>query len=206
MEEVYPGLINNRRALALSPESVVLIPLCGKSVDIAWFARYAGKVIGVEISEKAILEFFEEQNLHATTGSFGRFTIFRAQNIEIWCGDFLKLPVHKMPDISLIYDKAALVALPPHMREKYARKLITIAAAQTKLLLQSFDYKQAEMPGPPFSVQLNEIEQLFGNFFSIAHLEKKDRLLNNYQKFVKRGLKSYLIEYLLLLSVKNSIT
>lgn len=41
----------------------VFFPLCGKAVEMRWFADRGHSVVGVEISELGIREFFMEQNL-----------------------------------------------------------------------------------------------------------------------------------------------
>ncbi|MCC5907408.1 MAG: thiopurine S-methyltransferase [Balneolaceae bacterium] len=198
----YPGLRNHWDALNISTEAQILVPLCGKTPDMVWLATKTDKVTGVEISEKAIREFFDEQNLTTEQERFANFTIFKTRNIELWCGDFFKLPEHKFPETVLIYDKAALQALPEPMRIRYAEKIISICSPSSKILLHHFTYAQNEMNGPPFSVSSDEIQSLFGNKFEIQILEQNNLDIHNYQKFWKRGLKSNFIEYLLLLSPK----
>ena len=51
-----------------------------------------------------------------------------------------------------MYDRASLIALPPEMRERYARHLAGILPPATQILLITLDYPQPEMPGPPFAV------------------------------------------------------
>lgn len=202
MNEVYPGLKRHWESVPLQAISTVLVPLCGKSKDLIWLSEKAKKVIGSEISETAVQEFFSENNLKYTKNTFGDFSIYSSKNIEIWQGDFLKLPEWKIPDTDLIYDKAALVALPPEMRIKYANKVQKLISSHTHILLQHFIYNQNEMNGPPFSVDHNEIETLFGASFTQKILQKDQLLLKNFKKFQNRGLKSELIEYLLLLLPK----
>ncbi|MCC5942928.1 MAG: thiopurine S-methyltransferase [Balneolaceae bacterium] len=195
----YPGLQTHWEKLALPREPNVFVPLCGKTEDMIWLSENAGKVTGVEISEKAVTEFFTENGIIPTISSFAGFQIFSSGNIEIWCGDFLKMPVHKLESINLIYDKAALVALPEKMRPGYSKKIKQICSQHTKILLHHFEYDQQEMPGPPFSVKRKNIEEYFSGDFKMIQLEKNSLDISQFQKFAKRGLKSYLIEYLLLL-------
>ncbi len=195
----YPGLRTHWKKLPLPQNPHVFVPLCGKTEDMIWLSSNAGRVTGVEISEKAVREFFHENGLEPETSSFAGFTIYKSQNIEIWCGDFQKFPEHKIDPVDLIYDKAALVALPERMRASYCRKAKELSHSKTALLLHHFDYNQNEMPGPPFSVPLKEVENYFGSDYKITLLEKNSLDIEQFQKFTKRGLKSYLIEYLLLL-------
>ena len=195
----YPGLRTHWEKLTLPQNPHVFVPLCGKTEDMIWLSSNAGRVTGVEISEKAVREFFHENGLEPQTSSFADFTIYKSQNIEIWCGDFQKFPVHKIKPIDLIYDKAALVALPNRMRADYCIKIKELCHTNTAILLHHFDYDQSEMPGPPFSVPIEEIENHFGSEYVITQIEMNSLDIAQFQKFSKRGLKSYLIEYLLLL-------
>lgn len=204
MPEGYPGLKKHWANLNISDESVVLVPLCGKSVDLIWLSEHVKKVVGVEVSEKAIQEFFAGQNVVPKTDTFADFTIYTAGNIELWCGDFFKFPKHKYPKFDLIYDKAALVALPKEMRIRYSKKVIELSSEATQILLHHFEYNQNEMNGPPFSVMENEVNLLFGKHFTISVLEENDIQVDQFKKFKKRGLSSSIMERLLLLSAKQA--
>jgi thiopurine S-methyltransferase len=200
MPDGYPGLKKHWATTGIQNNATVLVPLCGKTLDIIWLASKTQKVIGVEISEKAIEEFLSLNNPDVSEESFANFTIFKSKNIELWCGDFFKLPDHKIPEIQLIYDKSALTALPEEMRIRYTSKIKSLCSGQTKILLHHFFYPRQEMNGPPFSIPEEEISALYGPDFAIQKLEQNFLDIHQYQKFMKRGLKSYLIEFLLLLS------
>jgi len=203
MKNGYTGLDEHWQSLQLPESFTVLAPLCGKSEDLRWFAEKGGTVTGVDISEIAAQQFFSTHKQTPKLNSFANFSIYSSDYIEIWCGDFLKLPEHKMPVFDLIYDKAALVALPQKMRQKYVEKVISLTGRHTKIMLHGFSYNQNEMNGPPFSVSQAEVETLYGGDFSIEVLEINPLDTEKYQKFKKRGLGSHFIEYLLLLSKKD---
>lgn len=61
----------------------------------------------------------------------------------------------------LVYDRAALIALPTHMRQCYVTKLKTIMPTGSQLLLISVEYPLHEKSGPPFSLDYAEIKRLF---------------------------------------------
>lgn len=199
MPEGYPGLEKHWTDLQPENISTVLVPLCGKSVDLLWLSKHADAVTGVEVSEKAILEFMEEHNRDWTKEKSGKFVIYKTGNIKFWCGDFMALPARKLPRFDLIYDKAALVALPPQMRKPYAGKILELSNETTTYLLHHFIYNQNEMNGPPFSVSKKEISEYFGAFYDIRVLNSIENAPESFPKFVKRGLNSPLNERFLLL-------
>lgn len=199
MPEGYPGLLEHWASLNLGPHPQVLVPLCGKSMDLITLERFGAEVTGVEISEKAILSFFDEHQRRHRTESYAEFKIFSSKNINLWQGDFMKFPKQAVPGIDLIYDKAALVALPLKKRKAYANKLLSLSGPETKILLHHFIYPQEEMPGPPFSVTTSEIEEYFTGKFSISLLEEEQIPSKSFKPFQRRGLKSPLIERLVFL-------
>ncbi|MEX0662667.1 MAG: thiopurine S-methyltransferase [Balneolaceae bacterium] len=202
LPEGYPGLQKYWHHLDITDHPVVLVPLCGKSIDMVWMEEQGGTVIGVEISEKAILDFLDENNREYKTNTFANFTIYQTGKIHLWCGDFMKLPKHKLPKINLIFDKGALIALPPKMRISYFYKIKELAGNSTKILLQHFEYPQNQMPGPPFSVSEEEIENAFKATFSIHLLESNNIKPETFPKFQRRGLNSIIVEQLLFLEPK----
>ncbi|MEX2435617.1 MAG: thiopurine S-methyltransferase [Balneolaceae bacterium] len=203
MEQGYEGLKTHFHKLNLPAKSTVLVPLCGKSVDMIWLDEQNMNVIGVEVSEEAVLQFIDEHNHTCSKKNFAQFTIYSSGNFQLWCGDFFRLPAHKISGIDLIYDKAALVALPPKMRVRYADKILGLCSPDTNILLHHFEYSQNEMKGPPFSVSKKEIHNLFDHFFTIKTLEQNDLDISKYPKFQKRGLKTTFTERFLLLTPKQ---
>ena len=137
----------------------VFIPLCGKSPDIACLAS-RGPVIGSELSAVACHEFFEEIGLLAQQRTETEHTRFAAENMVIWQGDFFKLTQAMLGECDLIYDRAALIALPPLMQQEYVTKLTQLLPHATMWCI-SLDYPQAEKVGPPFSVTAERIRELF---------------------------------------------
>src|SRR5690554_6648884 len=63
MEKPLPLLLKHWPSLDLPAGSRVFVPLCGKSVDMAWLAGRGHRVLGVELSELAVRQFFEERGL-----------------------------------------------------------------------------------------------------------------------------------------------
>jgi thiopurine S-methyltransferase len=199
----YPAL-NTWQDRILTKDSRVLVPLCGKSDDLIWFAERCAGVTGVEISREAIESFFRDQHINPDRTSFLGFNIYSSNNIELWEGDFLKFPVRKAPRIDLIYDKAALVALPPSMRRNYIQKLLEWDNPRPDILLHHFIYDPDEMNGPPFSVSQTEILEAFGDIYDVDVLESNELDLSQFSKFMQRGLSGGLREQLLHLTPKSS--
>lgn len=185
--KVQPALQAHWPRLALGTDATVLVPLCGKSIDMMWLAERGHRVIGAELSETAVSNFFSEQNVAPAERLDGNFNVQSAGGVEIWCGDFFALDGHALPKIEAVYDRAALVALPPAMQPRYAQKIAELLPNGGQLLLIGLDYNPSEMSGPPFSVPEARVRELFCDHFDIDVLDKRDGLTKS-EHLAKRGI------------------
>lgn len=111
-------LLKHWPQLQLAPGSRVFVPLCGKSLDMVWLAEQGHRVVGAELSELAVDEFFAERGLAPTVRTVGNFTVKAAGPYELWCGDIFELPREAVADVAGVYDRAALIALPPDLQQR----------------------------------------------------------------------------------------
>jgi len=117
----------------------------------------------------------------------GNAALYAAVGIDIYCGDFFEIKKGDLSEIDAVYDRAALIALPPEMRPGYVRHLTGLLASGTRTLLVSLDYPQHEMNGPPFSVTEREVAALYGGSHAIEQLHSEDCLARE-PRFRKKGL------------------
>lgn len=186
-DAVHPSLEKFWPLLAKTPQDSVLVPLCGKSKDMLWLARRGHQVIGVELSPIAVAAFFSENQLEPAVMQKGGFNISESSGVELWRGDYFALPENQLSGIGKVYDRAALVALPTDMRRNYVEKLRGLLPSGAKILLITLEYDQAEMSGPPFRVDREEIEQLYGGWCEIDNLGIQN-VLEQEPKLKARGL------------------
>lgn len=184
--KVQPALKMHWPRLALPHDATVLVPLCGKSVDMSWLAAQGHRVIGAELSQRAIDAFFSEQGVTPKSKTSGSFEVRSAAGVELWCGDFFALEGQSLPKIDAVYDRAALVAMPPDLQPRYAQKIAELLQPGGKALLIGLDYDPAEMNGPPFSIPEARVRELFSDNFDIDVLDKRDGLTKS-DHLAKRG-------------------
>lgn len=163
---------------SLFPKGKIFVPLCGKSLDMKWLLSQGYEIIGVELSEIACRAFFAENNLSFSLKKQGSFTIFKGDNIEIWCGDIFQLPIEVFTNLTAIYDRAALIALPEEIRISYVEfiKKLSRSLSRISILFLTIEYEQNLLQGPPFSIVESDVQQLYADTFNITKLE----LPNNY--------------------------
>lgn len=168
-----PLLVEHWASLGLPTEAKVFVPLAGKSRDMAWFAAQGYRVLGVELSELAVEQFFAEHGLQPETESTRYGTHYRAGGIELICGDAFGLDEAALQDCAAVFDRAALIALPPRMRQRYASGLYAKLPAGCRGLLVTLEYPQAERDGPPFPVPESEVRALFALDWDIQLLDRR---------------------------------
>lgn len=184
--QVNPYLQRHWSTLALDDGAKVFVPLCGKSLDMKWLAECGHRVMGVEVSDKAVEAFFSEQGLTPRIDQKGLFKVYQAGLIEVWCGDFFALDARAVADCTGLYDRAALIALPEQMRPGYTEHLDTLLAPGCEGLLITVDYDQAQRAGPPFAVPDKEVQSLLGPRWKVVTLQERD-ILSESSKFKADG-------------------
>ena len=140
-----------------------------------WLMEQGCYVFGIELSELAVKAFFTEHQLPFEVIQREHFSCYASEGIEIWCGDIFKLSAQDLSDIQLIYDRAALVALPDEMRRAYCSHLGKVLPPSCQGLLISLEYPSCEhMSGPPFAVFGDEVARLLSDDWDIVLLESPE--------------------------------
>ena len=196
-DAVQPLLAKYWPSLQLPAGQRVFVPLAGKSRDMLWLAEQGYRVLGVEISPLAVEQFFYENDLLPAThdSPAGRHHV--CGSIELICGDVFDLDAGILSSCSAVYDRAALIALPPDIRARYADHLSGKLPAECRMLLVTVDYMQDEMEGPPFAVDRNAVDALYAADWSVELLERRD-ILSDEERFADYGVSSLHTEVLLL--------
>ena len=158
----------------LGAKGRVLVPLCGKAQDLAFLASLGHEVVGVELAERAVKEFFQEHGLQPNTRKRGALLEWAAGGIAILHGDFFDVRPEDVGTITAFYDRAAIVALPADLRPRYASHLRTLAGDAPGLTI-TFEYPQDQMEGPPFSVSEEELRRYFPSVQCLEERKQESR-------------------------------
>lgn len=160
----------------------VLVPLCGKSIDMLWLAEQGNEVTGIEVSKIAAREFFTDNDLSYERSADG--THYRAIElpITIICGDYFAFDGD---GFDAHYDRGALIALPAVLRPRYAAHTTARLSADPAQLVITLEYAQASVDGPPYSVLPQE---LLSYWPRLARIDAYDDIANAPPKFRDAGL------------------
>lgn len=171
-------------ALGITRGAAVFVPLCGKSLDMRYLESLGHAVTGIELSEKAIQAYFEEGGETAVRTEQFYLIRYQGPRTTIYCGDFFDISAPDILGVRAVYDRGALVALPPSLREQYVDHMLRIIPEHAHILLISLEYDQTLVNGPPHSVTEAEIQALYGGRCRIECLERfsTDRLPPHFTK------------------------
>lgn len=191
LQAVNPDLTNHWPKMNMKPSASVLVPLCGKSLDLMWLYQQGYKVIGIEMSEIAVLQFAEEQQLIFDKEIVGSAIRYFIDSMELWVGDIFEIPQPLIQPVDAIYDRAALIALPDHLRFPYVNKCLGWLKSTGAILLKTKVYPQDEMQGPPFSVSEAEVADLFKGLSEINTVVRSFHQCGPTDPLYGRGLKDF---------------
>lgn len=187
--EVNPDLSARWSSLQLPTEATVLVPLCGKSLDMLWLMEQGFRVIGIELSEQAVLQFSEENRLTLVKKIYPQAISYQTKSLTIWVANIFSLNPAFIVPADAIYDRAALIALPPNLRPQYVRCCLQWLKERGKILLKTMHYDNLEMQGPPFSVADEEIRRLYSNCQIIQSIREASRQVGEQEPLYARGLR-----------------
>ncbi|MDB9834466.1 thiopurine S-methyltransferase [Candidatus Poseidoniaceae archaeon] len=164
-------LIKHWPSLNLEQGINVLVPLCGKSVDMHWLVQQGHSVTGIELVETAVEAFFSEAKKTPTVESLGEIKQYKEGKTTLLQGDVMAVRP-TMVSSGAWYDRAALIALPSTMRPAYVKQIRALCQPGSTGLMITFSYPQKEMQGPPFSLPDEEVLRLFEPEFEVELLER----------------------------------
>ncbi|OIR02518.1 thiopurine S-methyltransferase [mine drainage metagenome] len=173
LPEANPLLVKHLPTLQLDQGSRIFLPLCGKTLDIAWLLTQGYHVAGAELSSIAIEDLFSSLNLAPNIQQLGEVTHYSAPNLDMFVGDIFAVSPAMLGTVDAVYDRAALVALPEEMRKRYTAHLMTLTNNAPQLLI-CFEYDQAQHAGPPFSICADEINQHYQASYDLTLLASEE--------------------------------
>lgn len=173
-EAVHPALHSYGDAWLADGPHRILVPLCGKSVDLSWLAAKGHEVVGIELAHKAVVQLFEEAGLTAEWTDVPGGQRAQAGNLTVYCGNLFDISADTIGPVTRIWDRAAFIALHPDQRTAYVAHLRACMAPNATLLMNVLRYNPAVMDGPPWSVDESIVAQHWPEASELGHREALD--------------------------------
>lgn len=183
----------------------IFVPLCGKSVDMAYLAQHpsVSEVVGIDGIRKALVSFqndnpmFEIQSqnespsIDSTDESNNKVERFKGNKIQLLRGDIFDINDEVTNGkFDMILDRASIVAIQPNLRPKYVSDIMSnLIKKGGKILLMTIDRRSgtedARKKGPPFSIDEKEVRLLFEDLDWVEDV----KLVDEYDEFQDEGMK-----------------
>ncbi len=155
----------------------IFVPLCGKTVDMKWLYDRGHSVVGIEVADQAIEEFFTESKLEFTKEKVDKVdgTLYKSSDgrIRLYACDFYKFSSEVENGMQGIWDRASLVAINKKDREKYMNILRSVTSKDCRYLLEVFDYDPTVINGPPHTIPDTVLSQIIGDTLSFKFLDER---------------------------------
>jgi thiopurine S-methyltransferase len=149
----------------------VLVPMCGKSADLAFLAARGHDVLGCEIVAQAAEDFFHERSMRIHEEAKGSLLYLSSERVTIVVGDVMSLEPSVVGRFEALYDRAALIALPPDARPLYGSRMAALLEPGGKGLVIGLTHDAGQ--GPPFDVPEQDVRAAYTDL-TIALLEVED--------------------------------
>ncbi|XP_032435868.1 probable thiopurine S-methyltransferase [Xiphophorus hellerii] len=171
----YEAVVNGRSGVRW------FFPLCGKSVDMKWLADLGHSVVGVEISETAIRQFFQENNMtfsEEDVPAVPGAKVFQNsdRSVSLYQCDLFIFSSAVAGRFGAIWDRGSLVAINAQDRDRYAALIVSLMAPDCRYLLDTLLYNPELYKGPPFYVPEEQVQSLFGSRCDVKLLQSVDAL------------------------------
>lgn len=161
--------------LQLNAGDRVLVPLCGKSLDMDWFKQRRLRVLGIELSTIAIEAYFDALSVKPQRQIHGNFIRWWYKQTEIWCGDIFDLNLVDLQKIKLLYDCAALTALPTEIRLPYVQHFSRILPNSSQIMLMTTESPDTRVDNSALTID-SEVNSLYQTDYRIQLLYGQDCL------------------------------
>lgn len=171
----------------------ILVPLCGKSVDMLWLLHQGLDVVGIELSPLALealrTTIADHLGWEFTRTERDGVVVYEHDRVLLIEGDLFAVKPETCGEITAVYDRAAMVALPAAMRDRYRQHILTVSNAAPQLLI-TLDYDQSVAGGPPFAVSDAEVRKALERHFTIRCQDERE-LIDQEPRFKAKGLTSF---------------
>ena len=145
----------------------VVVPNCGRSVDMIYLAQHAARVTGTGCTPMQIEQFQEENCLYMEfDGAAWRFDSLSLSPVPL-----CNLPDAQLGTVDIVYDRSAMISTAPDMRGDYLSRIDRLTRPGGRIYLMTVEFSTQRSEGP-YSISAAEVETLFGDRYTVKHLEE----------------------------------
>lgn len=161
--------------LNLSAGDSILVPLCGKSLDMDFLTDSGYHVVGIELSKIAIQAYFDARNVTPKREKKDKFIRWWHKDTEIWCGDIFNLTSDDIGHVNTLYDCTSLTALPFETRPRYVQHFYERLAQPSQIILITTESADTRQNNSSATID-SEVQSLYEKYYQIELLHGKNSI------------------------------
>ena len=85
--EANPMLVKHFKELNFEKDSRIFVPMCGKTLDIAWLLSRGQRVVACELVEMAIEQLFIELGVQPRVKELGNLKHYSADGLDVFVAE-----------------------------------------------------------------------------------------------------------------------
>ena len=186
--DVNEHLKTHRQVLFQEGSPKIFVPLCGKSLDMMWLSQQGASIVGVDFVKNPLNQYFKEHGLTPNSQITQGIESLRSRNQTLFHANIFDVTLDVIEPVDAIYDRAALVALSPELREAYVEHCFSLLKPGGTILLITYDSPVADDHGPPFPVRKGTVEKLFAAADECIQLDEVHTTKKDSERLQKRNL------------------
>jgi thiopurine S-methyltransferase len=161
------GIINGKH------HSKVFVPLCGKAVEMKWLAENGHVVVGVDVSDDGIMQFFKENNLPYITKEMPAVngTLYECSDRKMWlklyCCSIYDFKPEVESRFDAVWDSGAFQASNKTDRKMYADIIHSVLKKDGKVFMAIEEFIQKDCG----TLDTEVIRNNFGEMFTMKTTE-----------------------------------
>ena len=110
-------------------------------------------MVGVEVSDVAIQEFFTENNMEYKKQEIAKIhgTLYKSMDgrLRLYCCDLYDFSAEVESGLQAVWDRGSIIAVNKEDRLKYVKVLHSVCAEDARYLVEIFHYDKTKYNGPP---------------------------------------------------------
>ncbi|XP_046365516.2 thiopurine S-methyltransferase-like [Haliotis rufescens] len=150
----------------------ILVPLCGTCLDMKWFADRGHSVVGVDISEVAARLFFDRNQIPHTVQDLphtqGKLYQSTDDAIKFYVVNFFDFNETLEGLFDVVWDTGSLGSIDVRDRDRYMTAMSCVLKPNCVFFLETLVFDKTKFEGPPYSFPIEDVEEVFGNMFTVV--------------------------------------
>jgi len=130
----------------------IFVPGCGSGHDVRALSTAENHVLGIDLAPRAIAKARARKKIAKE---------------DYMLGDLFDFPPQFDHQFNWVFEHTCFCAIDPRQRSEYIQTIVRLLKPGGRFLAIFFINPDHDEPGPPYRVSLEELDELFGEYFDL---------------------------------------